>query len=67
MSRQVHDKEFSLVSMLYHASQGAERSQRHASDANSRSDREAEDFFDNLSNDYRNIADQARMLLEKRM
>lgn len=66
MSIQQNDRNCNLVKTLYHAAQGEARSQSHASEARLKSDKSAQDFFDNLSKDYNEIACQARLLLNRK-
>ena len=65
MNRPVNDKNFDMVSTLYHASQGVQLSQQFSQDAKEKSDQEAQAFFDRVTQHYEDIADEARKLLKQ--
>lgn len=65
MSSPMKDKDFDMVSTLYHALQGADLSRQYSSDAGS--DQEAKEFFDNVSRQYTDIAEQAKSLLKQKL
>lgn len=67
MSSPVRDKDFDLVSTLYHASQGAELSHKYAADAEANSDKEGHEFFVKAAKEYGDLADEARKLLKQRL
>ncbi|PMR75195.1 hypothetical protein [Billgrantia endophytica] len=67
MSSPIDDKDFDLISTLYHATQGAHRSDGYARDAESRSDSEVQEFFKKASQQYSNLADEARQLIKQRL
>lgn len=65
MNRPVNDKNFDMVSTLYHASQGVQLSQQFSQDAKEKSDQNAQAFFDRVAQHYEDIADEARKLLKQ--
>jgi hypothetical protein len=56
------DTTFNLVSVLYHALQGAETINMYVSDAN-QNDEELSDFFEETKDDYERIAERAKEFL----
>ena len=67
MSRPVNDKNFDMVSTLYHASQGIQLSSQFSQDAKEKSDQDAQAFFGRVSEHYEEIADEARKLLKQKL
>ncbi|MWJ27310.1 hypothetical protein LG290_02525 [Halomonas sediminis] len=67
MASPVKDKDFDLISTLYHALQGAELSEQYASDAQIESDQENHEFFTKVAKDYANIAQEAKRLVKDRL
>ena len=65
MNHPVNDKNFDMVSTLYHASQGVQLSQQFSQDAKEKSDQDAQAFFDRVAQHYEDIADEARKLLKQ--
>ncbi|MFI2816282.1 hypothetical protein [Vreelandella piezotolerans] len=65
MNNPVNDKNFDMVSTLYHASQGVQLSQQFSQDAKEKSDQETQAFFDRVTQHYEDIADEARKLLKQ--
>ncbi|MCG7591055.1 MULTISPECIES: hypothetical protein [unclassified Halomonas] len=65
MNHPVNDKNFDMVSTLYHASQGVQLSQQFSQDAKEKSDQETQAFFDRVTQHYEDIADEARKLLKQ--
>lgn len=59
------DVEYNLVSILYHALQGAETYQMYIHDAEQGGDREFVDFFRQCFEEEKRRATQARQLLER--
>ena len=55
------DETYNLISVLYHALQGAETIQQYKGDASS--DQQLSQFFDQAQQQYRQLADQAKQLL----
>lgn len=62
----VNDPDYNLISILYHALQGAELYERYKQDAKENGDQELVDFFQAVQNGEREWADKARELLKKR-
>jgi len=67
MSSPIKDKDFDMVSTLYHASQGASLSSQFSRDAESNSDQEAQDFFERVARQYNDIAQEAKKLLKDKL
>lgn len=61
------DKDYDLVSTLYHALQGMETSGRYLQDAEASGDQEAVGFLKEAQGQYRQIADKAKNLLGQRI
>jgi hypothetical protein len=61
------DKDYDLVSTLYHALQGVETSGRYLQDAEAAGDNEVGEFLKEARGQYRQIADQAKTLLGRRI
>lgn len=69
MSREetgTEDATYNVVSVLYHALQGAELYGRYCDDAE-RQDEELVQFFESAQQQQRQIADQAKRLLAQRL
>jgi hypothetical protein len=58
---------YDVVSVLYHALQGAETYDRYIADAEQRGDQELADFFGDVQARDREIADRAKRLLHARL
>ncbi|WP_447554231.1 hypothetical protein [Vreelandella sp. EE22] len=56
MIKPVEDKDFDLVSALYHASQGANQCSQYCSDVQENADQGASAFFEGAANQYNDIA-----------
>ncbi|WP_339882996.1 hypothetical protein [Vreelandella maris] len=67
MSNPIKDKDFDMVSTLYHASQGANLCSQFSRDADSSSDQEAKAFFDRVARQYDDIAQEAKKLLKDKL
>lgn len=61
------DEDFNLVSVLYHALQGAETISRYLKDAKRSGDDELAEFFEETREGYVQFADQAKQLLAARL
>jgi hypothetical protein len=61
------DVTYNLISVVYHALQGAETYQIYEQDAKKSGDREAESLFHEAHEANRQFADRAKMLLGQRM
>ena len=57
------DETYDVIAVLYHALQGAENCQRYVQDASG--DQELRSFFEQALNQQRQIADQAKQLLQR--
>jgi hypothetical protein len=57
------DITYDLVSVIYHALQGAETTALYIADAKQQGNRELEQFFTEAKEDYQNRADRAKQLL----
>jgi rubrerythrin len=62
-----HDATYDIVSVLYHALQGAELYEEYASDADEAGDQELARFFQDIQQEERRRADRAKQLLAKRL
>ena len=67
MNTPMKDKNYNLVSVLYHALQGSETCGTYLQDAEMSSDKESADFFGEVDTRYRQIADRAKELLSPRL
>ncbi len=67
MSSPIKDKDFDMVSTLYHASQGAHLCSQYSRDAESNSDQDAKAFFDRVASQYSDIAQEAKRLLRDKL
>ena len=61
------DPAYDLVSVMYHALQGAETYDRYIADAEERGDRELADFFEEVQDRNCEVADRAKGLLRSRL
>ena len=61
------DATYNLISVAYHALQGAENYERYAQDAQQQGDQELASFFRNAQEQARQCADQAEQLLAGRL
>ena len=62
-----HDATYDIVSVLYHALQGAEVYEEYASDAEEAGDSELARFFQDIQQEEKRRADRAKQLLAKRL
>ncbi len=62
-----HDVTYNLVSILYHALQGAEIYGKYAEDAEQSGDSEFKDFFAEIQEEEKRRADRVKELLAKRL
>jgi len=63
----IHDKDYNLVSVLYHALQGSETTTTYIRDAEQANDRELAEYFREAQEQYKRLADQAKKLLAQRI
>lgn len=61
------NEQYDLVSVLYHALEGAETYQKYVEDAQQAGDSELADFFQDAMDKSRQCADRAKQLLSQRM
>lgn len=61
------DEHYDIVSVLYHALQGAETCKQYISDAQQEGDDEAIQFFQEVMAQNRDMAEKAKQLLAKRV
>ncbi|WP_026098939.1 hypothetical protein [Kamptonema formosum] len=61
------NEQYDLVSVLYHALEGAETYQKYVEDAQQAGDSELADFFQDAMDQSRQCADRAKQLLSQRM
>ncbi|WP_437929123.1 hypothetical protein WMF37_07595 [Sorangium sp. So ce291] len=63
----VADKDYNLVSVLYHALQGAETYGQYVQDAQKQGDQELASFFSEVRQEELRLADRAKQLLGQRL
>lgn len=61
------DKDFDVISVLYHALQGAETANNYAADARTAGDNRLADFFQKAHDQYRDLAGDAKSLLKAQL
>jgi len=61
------DKDYDIVSTLYHALQGADICDKYIADAEKTGDQEAVGFFHEVQDHNRKLAEKAKDLLAKRV
>ncbi len=61
------DETYDVVSILYHALQGAETYQQYIRDAEQRGDQDLAQFFREVQEEEKRRADRAKQLLAKRL
>jgi hypothetical protein len=61
------DEHYDLLSVLYHALQGAETCQRYIQDANEAGEAELAQYFREVQTQYRELAQRGKRLLAQRM
>ncbi|MCF8062061.1 MAG: hypothetical protein K9M82_06055 [Deltaproteobacteria bacterium] len=61
------DKDYDLVSTLYHALQGVEKSDAYLLDAEKAGDQAVTAFFQETRQSYRDISEKAKALLAQRI
>jgi rubrerythrin len=61
------DETYDVVSILYHALQGADTYQQYIRDAEQRGDQELAQFFREVQDEEKRRADRAKQLLAKRL
>lgn len=61
------DKDYNLVSVLYHALEGAATYQQYVSDAESAGDTELADFFREVQQQHQQLGERAKSLLKQRL
>ncbi|WP_437757442.1 hypothetical protein [Sorangium sp. So ce1389] len=63
----IADKDYNLVSVLYHALQGAETYARYVQDAQKQGDQELASFFSEVRQEELRLAERAKQLLGQRL
>ncbi|MEZ4601338.1 MAG: hypothetical protein R2940_16235 [Syntrophotaleaceae bacterium] len=61
------DKDYDLVSTIYHASQGYENCRKYAEDAQKEGDSEAAQFFNDVCDQNEKLVQHGKELLKKRI
>jgi hypothetical protein len=61
------DEHYDLVSMLYHALQGADTCTMYLQDAEQAGDQDLVQFFREVQGTYRQLADRSKTLLRQRL
>jgi len=67
MNTGMRDEHYDIISTLYHALQGAETTTQYINDAEQEGDSEAIDFFKEVQDHNRQIAERAKRLLAQRV
>ncbi|WP_148862757.1 hypothetical protein [Marinobacter fonticola] len=63
----VKDKNYDLISTLYHAAHGLQNTKHYAKDAESEGDTEAAEFFKEVQQSYQELSDKAKALVKNRL
>jgi hypothetical protein len=63
----LRDKDYDLISVIYHASQGCETAKQYASDAERENDKEAAAFFNEALKLSAQLVHQGKELLKQRL
>ncbi|QKT02951.1 hypothetical protein HUS23_03570 [Ectothiorhodospiraceae bacterium 2226] len=63
----VRDEDYDIVSTLYHALQAADTAEKYIGDADQEGDQEAKQFFQEVQDHNRRIAERAKQLLTQRI
>ncbi|WP_303907278.1 hypothetical protein [Thiohalomonas denitrificans] len=63
----MRDEHYDIVSTLYHALQGADICKQYIADAEKDGDKDAADFFHEVQDQNRRMAEKAKQLLVKRV
>jgi hypothetical protein len=61
------DKDYDLISVVYHAAQGAEICRQYAADAESEGDQDAARYFGEVREQNMRLVDEGKALLRGRM
>ncbi|GAB2802957.1 hypothetical protein GCM10027040_33910 [Halomonas shantousis] len=61
------DKNYDMVSVLYHVAQGSENSRKYAEDARQEGDNEAAEFFEEAQRVYVELGTKGKKLLKDRL
>jgi hypothetical protein len=61
------DKDYDLISVVYHASQGVEICRQDTSDAKSDGDQDAAQYFEEVAQNYTNLITKGKDLLKQRL
>jgi len=67
MSRQPKDKNYDLISVLYHSSDNAESLKTYIQDASQEGDQELVEFFETALENNQRAAQQAKEMLVRRL
>lgn len=62
-----HDEQYDLISILYHATQGAWNYEHYIEDAEKDDDQELVEFIEDVRDKNADIAERAKELLESRL
>lgn len=65
--KSVKDKDYDLVSTLYHAAQGLYNTRQYAADAEKEGDTEAAEFFREVQDTYQDLTEKAKALAGQRL
>ncbi|WP_139249105.1 hypothetical protein [Modicisalibacter ilicicola] len=67
MDNPVKDKNYDMISSLYHLAQGSEMSKQYARDAEKEGDNDAVQLFNELQRNYSEFGDKIARLLKERL
>lgn len=63
----IKDKNYDLISTLYHAAEGLHHTKQYVADAEKDGDNEAAEFFKQVQSSYQELNSKAEALLKKRL
>ncbi|HVL57263.1 MAG TPA: hypothetical protein VM491_12210 [Burkholderiaceae bacterium] len=64
---QMKDKDYDLISVVYHAAQGADTVKQYSEDARKSGDQDAAAFFDEVGQQYGQLVKKGKDLLKRRL
>lgn len=66
-NQSLKDKDYDLISVIYHAAQGAELCRQYAEDAQEEGDQEAAQFFNQVREQSQQLIQKGKQLLKGRL
>lgn len=67
MQQPLQNKDYDLISVIYHASQGYETCEQYAKDAEKEGDQDVARFFNEVSEQNQRLVEKGKDLLKKRL